>query len=316
MAERDDVLLDLSGWPGGGTAAGPPPPRGTTLPPRPAPRRPALPVGRLGAGCAAVGLALLVLPLPGSGCVAPVRVWADSPQPRPSSAGPSLDDGQVAADTEAVRRAQLALVQPDPLPVSVPPSTVPSTRTVVRPASAQARAEVTRLEGAVAEDEEDVRDAKAARDAVVQRQQASDDPNAHDGEVAAAQEELDAAEARLWGDEAALASARRAARPSTVTVSVAPTVPAPSSAVAEPSGPSRAERTAALTAARQTQGEHLAARRAALATWTTQHATELARVDAANAHLQACEDRVRLPGGLGVLALLASAGTAWRLRTR
>lgn len=320
MADRDDVLLDLSAWSGsagsGSRAEGP---RRTTLPPRPTRRAgPSLPVRRLLPVVAVLGLGLFVLPLPGTGCGSPVAVWADGPERVTGDASPELDDAQVAADAEAVRRAQLALAAPAVAPGPGATSTpVPVTMTVTRPGSAQAAARVPELERAVSEDEQEVADAKAARDQVVEQQQASNDPNAYDTEVAAAQEELDAAEARLAGSREALATARRAARSTTVTL--ATTSPSPLAAAAGrgtmvAQGPSRAEQTAALAQARRAQAAHFAQRRAALASWTDARAVEAARLDAANAALRACEQRVRIPAGLGALGLTAAAAALVRQR--
>jgi len=310
VAKSDDVLLDLSEWSREGG-------RRTTLPPRPSGRR-RLPVPLTGVAVAlaAVGLGLLVVPLPGTGCGSPLSVWADAPLAAPSDTPPDLDDGQVAADAEAVRRAQLALSAPARSAPVVRTTPVPVTRTVVRPGSAAAAARVPELEDAVARDEQDVASAKRARDDVVEQQQASDDPNAYDAEVAAAQEELDAALARLAGDESALARARHEARSTRVTV--ATTSPSPLGVVAPASGagPSREERAEALSAARRTQAAHLAARREALAGWTSSRAAEAARVTEANAALRSCEGTVRLPAALGGLALLGAAGAAARVRLR
>ena len=319
MPKNDDVLLDLSEWTKEGG-------RRTTLPPRPTTRRRrGLPGGLSGRGVmtavGVLGLALLVVPLPGTGCGSPLAVWRDAPVAVPSDEDPALDDAQVAADAEAVRRAQLALAAPAPVatrPV-VRTTPVPVTRTVVRPGSSAAAARVPALEDAVAQDQRDVDEAKQARDDVVEQQQASDDPNAYDAEVAAAQEELDAALARLEGDRRALEKARREARSTTVTV--ATTSPSPVSAPASAAvssgaaaAPTQEERVEALAAARRVQAEHLAERKQALADWTASHAAEVRAAEAANSALRSCEGTVRVPAALGVLALVAAGGAAVRSR--
>lgn len=324
MARNDDVLLDLSEWSKEGG-------RRTTLPPRPTTRRRlpwpgGVPVRGVAAGLGALGLVLLVAPMPGTGCGSPLAVWRDGPVPVPSGDGPVLDDGQVAADAEAVRRAQGALAAPAQAAATRPvvrTTPVPVTRTVVRPGSSAAAARVPVLEDAVAQDQREVEAAKQARDDVVEQQQASDDPNAYDAEVAAAQEELDAAVARLDGDRAALARARRDARSTTVTV--ATTSPAPVSAPASgpasrsasgaaAAGPSRTELVEALAAARRVQSEHLAERKEALAAWTGSHSAGVRAAEAANSALRSCERAVRGPAAVGVLALAAAGGAAARAR--
>lgn len=314
---RDEAVLDLSAWPQQGPPPATPPRAG--LPPRPVRRRrlPAVGLGRLAAGLGAVAGVLLAVPLPGTGCPSAVSVWAADPRPAPSSTPPALDDATAARDRAAVAGATDALAVQDARVAAA--RKVLATRTPTRTAggSVVASADVAGLESAVRTDTAARDQAKAALDRVVEQQQAADDPSAYDADVAAAQEDLDVAEARLADDQRALAAARRSG--AAATAAPAPTAEpgraAAQSVVAAAAGV-RAGLVQQLTAAKHAQADHLAQRGATLSSWATRHAHDVAVVTAANARLAGCGGTANAAGGSGVLLGLTSGGLLLLRRRR
>lgn len=304
---RDEAVLDLSAWP-----QQPPPvatPRRTSLPPRPVRRRrlPSVGLGRLAAAALVLAALLLAVPLPGTGCPSALSVWVADPARLPSATPPALDDAAVKADTTAVDRATKALAAQDAevaaarRVLALPVGTTVVHRTVA------ASGDVSGLERSVRTDTAARDQAKAALDRLVEQQQAADDPAAYDADVAAAQEDLDVAEARLADDQQALAAARRT---TTVTTSVprASSDRAAAQAVVDQAPVVRAGLVVQLTRAQQAQAQHLAQRRSALSAWSARHAQDVARVEASNAQLAACGGRVRPAGGAAGALAVAGAG--------
>jgi hypothetical protein len=295
VPDRDDVLLDLSEWPA--PPPGQPPVRRSGLPPRPVPSRRVLPWGRLAAVAGVLGTGLLVAPL--GSCPAAAVIWGSTPRPRPSLAAPALDDSLVASDQAAAAVAQRELSAHDRAAASarralrVTPA--PTTRTVsgVDPG----------LLAAVRHDEQEVAAAQAVLDDVVEQQQDSEDPGSYDDEVASAQEDLDLAQARLAGDERALAESRK------VVVSTASPAPVSQSArtTVQQAPAVHASLESALAEARRSQARHLAERRKALSDWARTRAARLAAVDASNQRLSSCEGTTA-PLGAGGVVLLVTAG--------
>lgn len=305
-AGRDEAVLDLSAWP----QQPPAPPRRASLPPRPVRRRrlPSVGLGRLAAAVLALAAVLLAVPLPGTGCPSALAVWAADPARPPSATPPALDDAAVTADTAAVDRATKALAAQDAEVAEArrllaqPAATTLVHRTVAAPG------DVSGLERAVRTDTAARDQAKAALDRLVEQQQTADDPAAYDADVAAAQEDLDVAEARLADDQQALAAARRATATVTTSVPRASSDRAAAQAVVDQAPAVRAGLAQQLTRARQAQAQHLAQRRSALSAWSARHAQDVARVEASNAHLAACGGRVRPAGGAGGVLAVAGAG--------
>jgi len=312
--DGSEAVLDLSAWPQQPAApAAPSPVRRTSLPPRPVRRRrlPRVGLGRLAAGAFALAAVLLAVPVPATGCPSALSVWASGPQPLPSATAPALDDALVTADAKAVAGARAALVALDAQVAAArrelaSPRATPSRHRAVPAASN----DVSALEAAVRTDTASRDQAKAARDRLVEQQQAADDPSAYDADVAAAQEDLDVAEARLADDQRALAAARRAG-------AVVP-APSPTATVAPGRGTAqavvdqapevRAGLVRELARAQQAQTQHLAQRRTQLSTWAARHAHEVAAVRTANARLASCGGAVRVPGTAGALLGLTGAG--------
>jgi hypothetical protein len=295
VPDRDDVLLDLSEWPA--PPPGEPPVRRPGLPARPVPGRRVLPWGRLAAAAAVLGAGLLGAPL--GGCPAAAVVWGSTPIPRPSVKAPALDDSLVASDQTSVAVAQRELSAYDRAVAearrALRVTPVPTTRTVGGPDPT--------LSAALRRDEQELAAAQAALDDLVEQQQGSDDPGSYDDDIAAAQEDVDLAQARLAGDQQALAESRR------VVVSTAPPAPVSESArtTVQQAPAVRASLESALTEARRSQARHLAERRKALSDWAHTRAARLAAVDAANRRLSSCEKTTGPLGAAGV-ALLAVAG--------
>jgi hypothetical protein len=247
-----------------------------------------------------LGTVLLAAPLPGSGCPSALTAWTAGPRSLPTAQPPALDDAAVAADRSAVAAARAALATHD-AQVAAAKRVLdqrPATPSAPRPAGAAA------LEAAVRTDTAERDRAQAARDRLVEQQQAAVDPSVYDADIAAAQEDLDVAEARLADDRRALAAARQAPAPA----------PSPSGgsartaalAVVAHAAAVRAGLVQALTGAEQSQAQQLAARRDALAGWAARHAHQVSAVRSANAHLAACAGSVRPSGTAG--ALLGATG--------
>lgn len=298
--EREDVLLDLSSWP----QLPDTPVRRPVLPPRPAGRRRwrAVPLRGLAVAALVLGAVLLAAPLPGTGCPSALASWAAGPRPLPTAQPPSLDDAAVAADRTAVAAARAALIAHD-AQVAAAQRVLdqrPATTAAPHPAGAAA------LEASVRTDTAERDRAKAARDRLVEQQQAAVDPSAYDADVAAAQEDLDVAEARLADDRKALAAARQAPAPS----------PSPSGgsartearAVVAHAAAVRTGLVQALSGAQQAQAQHLAARRDTLAAWAARHAHQVSAVRAANARRVACSGTAGPPGTAGAVLGVTGVG--------
>lgn len=315
---RDEAVLDLSAWPQQPAPTAPPARSG--LPPRPVRRRRPLsvPAGPLAAGLGAVAVVLLAVPLPGTGCPSALSVWAADPKPLPTATPSGFDDATVTADATAVAAATTALSRHDAAvaaakKVLAAAAPAPSVRRTVTSTSG----DVTALERAVRTDTAARDQAKAALDRLVEQQQAADDPSAYDADVAAAQEDLDVAEARLADDQRALAQARRATTATTTAPAQAPAAdPGRTAAQALVAGApaARAGLVEQLATAKEQQAQHLAQRRTALASWASEHAHDVAAVTAANARLAGCQGAARTSGGAGALLALASAGVLLRRR--
>jgi hypothetical protein len=172
--------------------------------------------------------------------------------------------------------------------------------------------EVAADQDAVAAADAEATSAQHQLDQVLAEQEASDDPGQYDGQVAAAQEDLDRAVAALDEARQALAQARARTRTVTVTTTASPR-PA---GTATPAVTSRAELAGRLTEAQQVQTAHLAGRARALADWRTGHAQQIALVTAHNARVRSCAARAAVPasGGAG-LVVLGGGLLLWRRAT-
>ena len=286
MPDQNDALLDLSAWP-----SPPPPAPLAPLPrvPRPARKRPRIPLRNAALAVLALGLLLLLLPLPGCGPSLSARLARTSPLP--SRTQPSLDDAQVTADAEAVRQAEAALAAWRPARAA---TGAPTTRT--EQVSDVDQREVAADEADLRAADRQVRSDQAELDRLLAAQESSSDPASYDDRVAAAREQLEAS--TVERDEARRALA--AARARTVTVRVT-TAPKPSAAPAQ----DRAPLVQAVTEARRAQAAHLADRQKQLAAWRADLDASTSRVVAHNARVRGCGRRSAVPvwGGLALLVL-------------
>ena len=297
----DENLLDLSAWPARPattTAA----PRGG-VPPRPVSRRrrslrtPALVALSLGVG-------LLLVPL--GGCGPALTAWGRDPVPLPADTPPALDDGQARADAEAVRDAQAALVawRPAAAPAHRSPVVASRTVTVSDVDPDEVAADQSSLERAKA----DVTRADDELNRLLAEQEQSSDPASYDGQVAAAEEELDRAVATRDEAQGALAAAK--ARTKTVVVTSSSS-PAPVASAAPSTDRAALVRQAAE--AKQVQAAHLAARQQSLTAWRADLKERTTQAQVRNAQQRTCAHRAGVPGSFGVVLVALGAGAlVWR----
>jgi hypothetical protein len=301
MPETDDTLLDLSTWP----AQPPSPPVARVALPLRRRRVRRLPLGLKGASLLLLGLGASLLLVPLSGCGPSLAGALREPLPAPADTTPALDDEQLKADADAVRRAEAELAAWK-APSPARPAATPRPHTVV--VGAASPDEVRAAQAEVSAAQRQVTSDQAELDRLLERQEQSDDPGAYDGQVAAAREQLEASVARLDEAQSALA----AARSRTTRVTVRPSAP-PASRPTPATG--RTELVAAVADARKAQSAHLAARQQRLASARAEQQRKVAEVGAHNAQVRTCGKRSAVPlrAGLGCLVLGAAGLVRHRL---